>query len=110
MTSKISTYQRLLEAEARQRRHPYWGPLHRQLDQIEASKPQHAHEVIALLGGAKGSARFPGGSDRELLGSLHEAGWETSEYHAAYFWTAAHPATGDSLEYIEGDVYDRTQG
>ena len=46
--------------------------------------------------------------DRELLGSLTIAGWEVAEYNAAYYWTAQHPATGESLEYIEGDVYNRT--
>ena len=109
MTPEISPYERLLEAEARERRHPFWGRIHRQLDEIEATAPTTSAEVLRLLGSySSDSGFFHGGMDRELLGSLTIAGWEVAEYNAAYYWTAQHPATGESLEYIEGDVYNRT--
>ena len=109
MTPEISSYERLLEVEARQRQDPFWGRVHRQLDEIEAAAPTTSAEVLRLLDSNNpNSGFFHGGMDRELLGSLTIAGWEVTEYNASYYWTAQHPATGESLEYIEGDVYNRT--
>ena len=110
MTTQISTYSRLLEMEARERRHPFWGRIHQQLDEIEAASPTTSADVLRLLGSYSPDSGFFHGSggDRELLGSLTIAGWEVTEYNAAYYWTAQHPTTGESLEYIEGDIYNRT--
>ena len=106
-----SLYQRLIKAEQARSLDPFWVAIDHQLDMIEASKPNTSREVLILLDGSSTSAFFGGGGgDRELLSSLTVAGWEVTEYHAAYFWTAAHPDTGATLEYIEGDVYDRTNG
>lgn len=104
-------YSRLLAAETALLRDPFWVHVHHQLDMIEASKPTTAREVLLLLDGNATSAFFAGGGgDRELLSSLTEAGWDVTEYHAHYYWTAQHPDTGESLEYLEGDVYNRTAG
>ena len=45
MTPEISSYERLLEVEARQRQDPFWGRVHRQLDEIEAAAPTTSAEV-----------------------------------------------------------------
>lgn len=87
----------------------FWEAIDHQLDMIEAAKPTTSAEVLRLLDGSAKAGFFGGsGGDRQLLDSLSIAGWEVTDFHAIYYWTARHPSTGDSLEYIEGDVYDRT--
>ncbi|MGO1600073.1 MAG: hypothetical protein ACTHYR_04335 [Brachybacterium sp.] len=104
-----SSYERLVEADRKRKLHPYWGPIERQLDTIEERKLSTSREILDLLGGSEDTGYFAGsGGDRELLESLSITGWAITEYHASYYWTVQHPLSGDSLEYIEGDVYDRT--
>ncbi|MGP5099081.1 hypothetical protein ACTXJ1_13770 [Brachybacterium alimentarium] len=87
----------------------FWEAIDHQLDMIEAAKPTTSAEVLLLLDGSAKAGFFGGsGGDRQLLDSLSIAGWEVTDFHAIYYWTAQHPSSGDSLEYIEGDVYDRT--
>lgn len=108
MTTADSLYERLIAAEAGIKHDPFWAEVDRKLDLIEASKPDTAAAVLAALGSTERTGFFEGsGGDRQLLDSLLLAGWKVSEYEAIYFWTAKHPRTASTLEYIEGDVYSR---
>ena len=89
----------------------FWDQIDGQLDQIERAKPDTSDGVIAALGGAddKGHGFFAGsGGDRSLLGALITAGWRVVASAAFYHYLVQHPATGDHLEYVEGDVIPRT--
>jgi len=88
----------------------FWTRSEHQLDMIEAAKPSTAADIITLLDGHHGAAHFDDaiGDKRSLLTSLTSTGWEITRYHAWYHWALTHHTSGDRLEYIEGDIYDRT--
>lgn len=55
------------------------------------------------------AAFFAGsGGDDTLLEALEAAGWQVETMAALYDWTARHPLTGARIQYVEGDLYDRT--
>ena len=92
----------------------FWENIERQLDMIEEVKPNTASHVVDILKEFQeidnffvdGDGFFEGsGGDRQLIESLWIAGWKTTWMEADYYWIAQHPATGEQLKYIEGDVY-----
>ena len=91
----------------------FWNHIDHALDRVETERPATAAGVAEILGGPSpsygdGIAFFAGsGGDRQLLTSLYRAGWTIEEYHAAYHYIAVYSATGERLEYIEGDLYAR---
>lgn len=94
----------------------FWQSINHALDRIESEQPATVEAVAAILndGGnpdgnsLQGVAFFGGsGGDRTLRESLRTAGWRTTWAEASYYYRMQSP-TGDVLEYVEGDVYDRT--
>lgn len=102
----------------------FWGQIDHQLDRIGYEKAQTfsavrdilldpAYNQIVADVNANGprtfgdnDAFFAGsGGDRSLLGALSAAGWEALTVHASYHWTATNAASGEKIEYIEGDLY-----
>ncbi len=52
------------------------------------------------------SAFFAGsGGDAQLLYALEDAGWRIDRYQAEYYYTAKNRTSGETLTYVEGDVY-----
>lgn len=93
----------------------FWEAIDAQLDAIESEKPDTVAAVIDIIGHAHGT-REPGagffagsGGDRQLRESLVAAGWKITWSDWYHHYEATHPATGQRLEYIEGDVYDITE-
>ncbi|RMB57262.1 hypothetical protein [Tessaracoccus antarcticus] len=92
----------------------FWTAIADQLATIRTNRPTTVAEIIETLGGSAaasaGDAFFAGsGGDDQLWDALEEAGWRIHPIEGAYYYTATHPATGQSLTYIEGDVYDNTK-
>lgn len=101
----------------------FWTEIDAQLDRIESEKPNTFEGVKAILDGdypairkdanlngvrtfETTSAFFAGsGGDRTLRSALRAVGWSIVWSEASYYYVAKHPATGDLLTYIEGDVY-----
>ena len=88
----------------------FWEHIDRQLDRIELQRPNTVEAVAALLDPpSSGLAFFAGsGGSRQLCESLAVAGWRVDYIESDYHWTARHPVTLQSLEYVEGDIYERT--
>ena len=55
-----------------------------------------------------GDAFFPGGGDRDLLGTLMESNWSLVWCRADYYFAARDPE-GNTITYVEGDIYRGTQ-
>lgn len=92
----------------------FWAIISEQLSAIREDKPTTVAEIIDILGGSEaasaGDAFFAGsGGDDQLADALRDAGWRIRWIEAPYYYTATHPATGESLTYIEGDVDDNSK-
>lgn len=89
----------------------FWAGIDAQHQQIRTTKPTTSEAIIEILGGAQpaisdGDAFFAGwGGEDQLHDALMDAGWTIAWIEAPYCYTATHPATGDGITYIEGDVY-----
>lgn len=113
----------------------FWGQIRHQLKRISAGAIDFADVALILrdpvytkvhdyhaqpaakqimLGSATepiaaGAAFFAGsGGDDTILEALQAAGWQLETMAASYDWTARHPLTGARIQYVEGDLYDRT--
>lgn len=113
----------------------FWGQIRHQLTRIAAGAIDFADVAVILrdpvysevhgyhaqpaakrvmLGSATdpvavNAAFFAGsGGDDTVLEALEKAGWQVETMAAVYDWTARHRATGARIEYLEGDLYDRT--
>lgn len=53
-------------------------------------------------------AFFPGGGDRDMAGTLMESGWSMVWCKADYYF-AARDREGNTITYVEGDIYRGTQ-
>ncbi len=92
----------------------FWSVIADQLASIRTNRPTTVAEVITILGGSAaasaGDAFFAGsGGDDQLGEALSDAGWSLKRIEGDYYFTATHPTTGETLTYIEGDVYDNTK-
>lgn len=109
MTPEISTYERLLEMEARQRQDPFWGRIHRQLDGDRGRRTHHQRRGPSPPGQRQlRLGFFHGGMDRELLGLAHHRRMGGHRVQRRLLLDRAAPRHGREPEYIEGDVYNRT--
>lgn len=101
----------------------FWTQIDDQLDEIAATRADTFDAVRAILLGpdvdlvtdeinrngtrsfGPDAAFFAGsGGDRTLGQALRAAGWLTKEVQESYYYVMFHPATGDELTYIEGDL------
>ena len=84
----------------------YWNNYDACLDEIQ-HEGSTVDGVIRIcnkyFGKSVGDAFFPGGGDRDMLGTLSEAGWDIYWAAADYHFKAR--KNGRSLEYVEGDIY-----
>ncbi len=92
----------------------FWNTISDQLTTIRNTQPTTVAQVTEILGGSAaasaGDAFFAGsGGDDQLSEALDDAGWKIRGIEFPYYYTATHPATGETLTYIEGDVYDNTK-
>lgn len=86
----------------------YWANYEDCLDVIVTRRGGTVEGVINVCNEhyppSSGDAFFPGGADRDLLGTLEErGGWRIVWSEASYFWVAQ-DRNGDRLTYIEGDI------
>lgn len=88
----------------------YWNNYDRCLDRILAGVTveelirtcnEHFDKSVA-------DAFFPGGGDRDMAGTLMEAGWSMVWCRADYYF-AARDREGNTITYVEGDIYRGTQ-
>ena len=93
---------------------PYSAACDREIAAVRKAKPTTAAEVVSILrehdpqtdfidGDAFWSPAGFGGDP--LLPLLTAAGWAVQMREADYHWRARHPDSGDTIEYVEGDVY-----
>ena len=90
----------------------YWANQDRALDRIIA-EGKTAADVIRILNEhftpSSGVAFFPGGGNRDLLGTLDDTpGWRTVWVEASYYF-AARDSAGNGITFVEGDVYEGVQ-
>jgi len=92
----------------------FWTNINNALDTIKSTKPETVDAVCAILdasgtidkGVSAGLSFFAGsGGDRSLAASLRVAGWVTIWDEASYYYIMEHDVTGETLTYIEGDLY-----
>ena len=80
---------------------------------LAEAKPSTTAEVIAILKELDpmtvhltGDAFYSGSGDGgSLAADLAEAGWHYVWAEADYYYAIRHEVTGESLTYVEGDVY-----
>ena len=97
----------------------FWNSIDKALDTIAETKPDTfdgVRDILHEYGDPEypqpctydkrdGQAFFAGsGGDKPLRASLNVAGWRTVWSEASYYYVMIHPATGEFLTYIEGDV------
>ena len=56
-----------------------------------------------------GQAFFPNGADRDLLGTLSDAGWNPVWVRAGYYFAIRQPDGEAALTFVEGDIYTGLQ-
>ena len=90
-----------------------WAAIAAQLDLIRTKRPTTVAEVGRILGSdpqlaAGGTIAFFAGSggDDQLVDALMDAGWNIDWIDGDYHYTATHPATGQMLNYVEGDIFE----
>jgi hypothetical protein len=97
----------------------FWEGIETALTRIKTEQPDTFEKLAAILNeapdaGAGGpltdTHTFFGGSggDAQLWEALWVAGWRFKWDEGDYHWFAKHGRTRAHIEYIEGDVYDRT--
>ena len=90
----------------------YWKACEEEMDALRASPLDTVDEVVKILdahdphGPSVGAAFFsPSNAGESLSEPLTKAGWDIEWIDGDYHWRAHHPHTGQTLTYIEGDVY-----
>ncbi|WP_308491295.1 hypothetical protein [Microbacterium terrisoli] len=82
------------------------------LARIRDERPATFHSLKAILDRfqppSSGDAFFPDGADDTLAHALRDAGWYLTFRGADYLYTAEHPTSHAKLQYVEGDVFDKT--
>lgn len=91
----------------------YWARYDATLARVRAERPSTFAELKAILDTferpSSGDAFFPSQSaDEELWEVLQDAGWRIEWVEGGYWYNARHSVSGARLEFIEGDLYDRT--
>ncbi|MGB3327651.1 MAG: hypothetical protein WBA46_01790 [Thermomicrobiales bacterium] len=88
----------------------FWQIIDEQLDTIERDRINTYEGIKTIMPTTPGESAAPAffggsGGDRSLFESLSIAGWVQTWSEASYYYVATHPDTGDTLTYIEGDIY-----
>lgn len=87
---------------------PYWTNYEACLDKIVTGRGATVAGVIEICNEhfepSSGEAFFPGGADRDLLGTLMDRGGWSTVWVEAHYYFAIRDANGDVLSYIEGDI------
>lgn len=88
----------------------YWKMIDLQLDAIEREGINTYVGITEIMPGGNdisASPAFFGGSggDRSLFSALSVAGWRRTWAESDHYYTAQHPKTGETITYIEGDIY-----
>lgn len=90
----------------------YWDSYARTLESIRTEKPETFAALKAILDSfappSAAEAFFPDGADDTLMAALQDSGWTVTWADAYYHYGARHRSSGTQIEYVEGDVYDRT--
>jgi len=86
----------------------YWRMYDEALDRVAECSTVQA--VIDALNDyyppSSGVAFFPGGADRDLLGTLTDAGWHVVWAQANYYYALRQPDGGAGFTFIEGDLLE----
>ena len=91
----------------------FWQTITNTLTTITNDKPNTFDKVKAILDNGtdpktdcKDTAFFGGsGGDDQLEEALYRAGWDMLWIEASYYYIMQHDVTGETLTYIEGDLY-----
>lgn len=85
----------------------YWANYERCLNRVESSA-RTVDQLLAILNEhyapSSGAAFFPGGADRDLLGTLRDAGWRPVWIRADYWFAMREPEGSGVITFTEGDV------
>lgn len=87
----------------------FWVGYDWTLTRIRTEKPATVSDLRVILNDfqrpSSGVAFFGNNADDHLSYALCDAGWEVRYLSHDYLWEARHPASGEELHYVEGDVY-----
>lgn len=87
----------------------FWAGYDATLTRIRVNRPVTLAALVAILNDfqppSAGVAFFGNNADEHLSDALAAIGWELCFIEGDYLWEAHHPATGEWLHYVEGDVY-----
>jgi hypothetical protein len=88
----------------------FWTGYDKTLARVRAEKPSTVKAVAAILNEFQppscGIAFFGNNADDQLSLALRDAGWDLHFLERDYLWEARHPGSGETLHYVEGDVYE----
>ena len=90
---------------------PFWAAIDHQIERLtHATTVDQVLEICPQIPGTSSGDGFfaGGGGDASVLDALHDAGWETVQIRAWYYWCMRAP-TGELLSYVEGDLYRGNQ-
>lgn len=87
----------------------FWDGYDRTLGRIREQRPATLAALTEILNAfqppSSGVAFFGNNADDELSLALMDAGWSVQFIEGDYLWEAYNPGSGETLHYVEGDVY-----
>jgi hypothetical protein len=88
----------------------FWAGIDEIFERIEFEKPDTFDKLRDILHPEgtrpKDMAFFAGsGGDKSLWWALVDVGWQNVWFEEEYYYALKHPATGEVLTYVEGDIY-----
>lgn len=86
----------------------FWAGYDETLARVRNERPSNLTELAKILNAFQepsvGVAFFGNNADDHLSYALADAGWDVRYIENDYLWEAESP-TGDTIHYVEGDVY-----
>ncbi|HEY1700758.1 MAG TPA: hypothetical protein VGG75_13680 [Trebonia sp.] len=87
----------------------FWAMYAATLARVRAERPSTVDAVAAILNDfqepSSGIAFFGNNADDHLSYALRDAGWNLRYLENDYLWEAENRVTGETMHYVEGDVY-----
>jgi hypothetical protein len=88
----------------------FWTQYDETLARVRTERPSTVAALVAILNSfqdpSAGIAFFGNNADDKLSDALMDAGWGLHFLERDYLWEARHPLSGETLHYVEGDVYE----
>jgi hypothetical protein len=88
----------------------FWAGYRLTLERVRVERPVTLDHLATILNAFQapqaGRAFFGNNADDQLGDAVADAGWVVHYVEGDYVWEAGHPASGEWIHYIEGDVYE----